>query len=97
LTSALVAYLLGRTEPPPPAPPPGVVHLAPADEELIRSVRSDQAALLDCRCAVRALDRGARPAGRPDIALALQAAERRLPQAHCIDDRVPIYRRLLTS
>jgi hypothetical protein len=47
LTSALVAYLLGRTDTPPPAPPPGVVHLAPADEEMIRSVRSDQAALLD--------------------------------------------------
>jgi hypothetical protein len=46
LTSALVAYLLGRTEPPPPVPPP-VVHLAPADEEMIRTVRSDQAALLD--------------------------------------------------
>jgi hypothetical protein len=47
LTSALVAYLLGRTETPPPAPPPGVVQLAPADEEMMRSVRSDQAALLD--------------------------------------------------
>jgi len=46
LTSALVAYLLGRTEPPPPVPPP-VVHLAPADEEMIRTVRTDQAALLD--------------------------------------------------
>jgi hypothetical protein len=47
LTSALVAYLLGRTEPTPPAPPPAVVHLAPSDEEMIRTVRSDQAALLD--------------------------------------------------
>jgi hypothetical protein len=47
LTSALVAYLLGRTETPPSAPPPGVVQLAPADEEMMRSVRSDQAALLD--------------------------------------------------
>jgi hypothetical protein len=47
LTSALVAYLLGRTEPPPPAPALGVVQLAPADEAMIRSVRSDQAALLD--------------------------------------------------
>jgi hypothetical protein len=47
LTSAVVAYLLGRTEPPPPAPPLGVVQLAPADEAMIRSVRSDQAALLD--------------------------------------------------
>ena len=47
LTSALVAYLLGRTEPPPPVPSPAVVHLAPADEEMIRTVRSDQAALLD--------------------------------------------------
>jgi hypothetical protein len=50
LTSALVAYLLGRTDAPPPPPPPqvpAVVHLAPADEEMIRSVRNDQAALLD--------------------------------------------------
>ncbi len=47
LTSALVAYLLGRTDTPPPAPPLGVVQLAPTDEEMIRSVRSDQAALLD--------------------------------------------------
>ena len=47
LTSALVAYLLGRTEPTPPAPPPAVVHLAPSDEEMIRTVRSDQVALLD--------------------------------------------------
>jgi hypothetical protein len=47
LTSALVAYLLGRTEPTPPVPPPAVVHLAPSDEEMIRTVRSDQAALLD--------------------------------------------------
>jgi len=50
LTSALVAYLLGRTDaptPPPPPPVPAVVHLAPADEEMIRSVRNDQAALLD--------------------------------------------------
>jgi hypothetical protein len=45
LTSALVAYLLGRTEP--PAPALGVVQLAPADEAMIRSVRSDQVALLD--------------------------------------------------
>jgi hypothetical protein len=50
LTSALVAYLLGRTDAPAPPPPPqvpAVVHLAPADEEMIRSVRNDQAALLD--------------------------------------------------
>jgi len=47
LTSALVAYLIGRIEPAQPAPPPAVVHLAPADEEMIRTVRSDQAALLD--------------------------------------------------
>jgi hypothetical protein len=47
LTSALVAYVLGRAEPPPPTPAPAVVHLAPADEEMIRTVRSDQAALLD--------------------------------------------------
>ena len=47
LTSALVAYVLGRTDTPPPAPPLGVVQLAPTDEEMIRSVRSDQAALLD--------------------------------------------------
>jgi hypothetical protein len=47
LTSALVAYLLGRTEPSPPAPPSVVVQIAPVDEEIIRSVRSDQAALLD--------------------------------------------------
>jgi hypothetical protein len=50
LTSALVAYLLGRTDAPPSPPPPqvpAVVHLAPADEEMIRSVRNDQAALLD--------------------------------------------------
>jgi hypothetical protein len=50
LTSALVAYLLGRTDPPPqpPAPQvPAVVHLAPTDEEMIRSVRNDQAALFE--------------------------------------------------
>ena len=52
LTSAVVAYLIGRFSapalPPPPAPPPpAIVHLAPADEEMMRSVRSDQAALLD--------------------------------------------------
>jgi hypothetical protein len=47
LTSALVAYLLGRADTPPPAPPLGVVQLAPTDEEMIRSVRSDQTALLD--------------------------------------------------
>jgi hypothetical protein len=47
LTSALVAYLIGRIEPAQPVPPPAVVHLAPADEEMIRTVRSDQAALLD--------------------------------------------------
>jgi hypothetical protein len=48
LTSALVAFLLGRTATPTPPPPlPAVVHLAPADEEIMRSVRSDQAALLD--------------------------------------------------
>jgi hypothetical protein len=39
LTSALVAYLLGRTEPTPPALPPAVVHLAPSDEEMIATVR----------------------------------------------------------
>ena len=42
-----MAYVIGRTEPPPPAPLPAVVHLAPSDEEMIRKVRSDQAALLD--------------------------------------------------
>jgi hypothetical protein len=47
LTSAVVAYLLGRTEPPPPAPAPAVVQLAPSDQEMIRTVHSDQAALLD--------------------------------------------------
>jgi hypothetical protein len=47
LTSALVAFALGRTETPPPAQTPAIVHLAPSDEEMIRSVRSDQAALLD--------------------------------------------------
>jgi hypothetical protein len=47
LTSALVAYLLGRTDTPPPVSPPAVVHLAPADEDMIRTVRNDQAALLD--------------------------------------------------
>jgi hypothetical protein len=51
LTSALVAYLIGRfgaTTPAPTAPPPpAIVQLAPADEEMMRSVRSDQAALLD--------------------------------------------------
>jgi hypothetical protein len=48
LTSALVAYALGRTETPPPPPQgPAIVHLAPSDEEMIRSVRTDQAALLD--------------------------------------------------
>jgi hypothetical protein len=47
LTSALVAYLLGRTEPSPPAPSPGVVQLAPVDEEMIRSVSNYQAALLN--------------------------------------------------
>src|SRR3982074_461301 len=48
LTSALVAFMLGRVERPAPAPSfPAVVHLAPADEEMMRSVRSDQAALLD--------------------------------------------------
>jgi hypothetical protein len=50
LTSALVAYLIGRFGAPaaPTAPPPpAVVQLAPADEEMMRSVRSDQAALLD--------------------------------------------------
>jgi hypothetical protein len=36
LTSALVAYLLGRADTPPPAPPLGVVQLAPTDEEMIR-------------------------------------------------------------
>jgi hypothetical protein len=52
LTSAVVAYLIGRFGAPAPAtppapPPPAIVHLAPADEEMMRSVRSDQAALLD--------------------------------------------------
>jgi hypothetical protein len=49
LTSAVVAFLLGRVDTPAPAPPPlpAVVHLAPADEEMIRSVRNDQAALLE--------------------------------------------------
>jgi hypothetical protein len=48
LTSALVAFALGRTETPPPPPQgPAIVHLAPSDEEMIRSVRTDQAALLD--------------------------------------------------
>jgi hypothetical protein len=47
LTSALVAYLIGRIEPGQPAPPPAVVHLAPSDEQMIRAVHSDQAALLD--------------------------------------------------
>src|SRR5216683_3515025 len=49
LTSALVAYLIGRVETPAPPPPqlPAVVHLAPADEEMMRSVRNDQAALLE--------------------------------------------------
>jgi hypothetical protein len=50
LTSALVAYLLGRTDAPAPPPPPqvpAVVHLAPTDEEMLRSVRNDQAALLE--------------------------------------------------
>src|SRR5438445_3408713 len=50
LTSALVAYLIGRIGVPavPTTPtPPAVVQLAPADEEMMRSVRSDQAALLD--------------------------------------------------
>jgi hypothetical protein len=50
LTSALVAYLIGRigVAPAPTAPAaPAVVQLAPADEEIMRSVRNDQAALLD--------------------------------------------------
>jgi hypothetical protein len=50
LTSALVAYLIGRFSAPaaPTAPPPpAIVQLAPVDEEMMRSVRSDQAALLD--------------------------------------------------
>jgi len=47
LTSALVAYLLGRTEPQLTVQPATVVHLAPSDEEMIRTVRHDQAALLD--------------------------------------------------
>jgi hypothetical protein len=48
LTSAFVAFMLGRVERPAPPPSfPAVVHLAPADEEMMRSVRSDQAALLD--------------------------------------------------
>jgi hypothetical protein len=47
LTSALVAFALGRTETSPPAQSPAIVHLAPSDEEMIRSVRTDQAALLD--------------------------------------------------
>ena len=50
LTSAVVAYLIGRMGAPaaPTAPPPpAVVQLAPADEEMMRSVRTDQAALLD--------------------------------------------------
>jgi len=50
LTSAVVAYLIGRFSAPataPAPPPPAIVQLAPADEEIMRSVRSDQAALLD--------------------------------------------------
>jgi hypothetical protein len=47
LTSAVVAYLLGRTEPAPPVPPPVVVHLAPSDQEMIRTVHGDQTALLE--------------------------------------------------
>jgi hypothetical protein len=50
LTSAIVAYLIGRFGAPanPVAPPPpAIVQLAPADEAMMRSVRSDQAALLD--------------------------------------------------
>src|SRR5437588_229447 len=46
LTSALVAYLIGRAGLPaaPTSPPvPAVVQLAPADEEMMRSVRNDRA------------------------------------------------------
>ena len=50
VTSALVAYVLGHAPPsamPGPATVPAVVQLAPADEEMIRTVHVNQAALLD--------------------------------------------------
>jgi hypothetical protein len=79
LTSALVAYLLGRTEPTPPAPPPAVVHLAPSDEEMIRTVRSDQAALLD---QLRNADSRKKTQIAPEAAppVASQAAPQVMPQ-----------------
>jgi hypothetical protein len=48
LASAFAAFLIGRVET--PTPPPAlspVVYLAPADEEMMRAMRSDQAALLE--------------------------------------------------